>query len=70
MNANASRSRSFDSGSTRMPRMPVTTWIALLEVPQTAACRAAVGHHDHGIHALIFDLDPFAIVANLGAVIW
>ena len=25
MNANASRSRSFDSGTTRMPRIPVTT---------------------------------------------
>ncbi len=39
MNANASRSRSFDSGTTRMPRMPTTTrspWRRSRSLRQTA----------------------------------
>ena len=34
--------------------------VALLQIAQAAADGAAVGDHDHGVHALILDFQPFA----------
>ena len=68
MKANASRSRSFDSGTTRMPRSPTT-------MGRPSAGRAgggrprALAHHDHGVHALILDLDPLLADAHKSAVV-
>jgi hypothetical protein len=43
MKAKARRSRSLDSGTTRMPRMPTTTRSPLLDVAEFAAGGAAFG---------------------------
>ena len=53
MKANARRSRSFDSGNTRMPRMPTTTWSPALISRSLRQKRLAISDHDQRIHALI-----------------
>jgi len=74
MKAKARRSRSFDSGTTRIPRMADNYLIAFLEIAQAAA-KGALGlvrqtsDHDHRVHALILHLDPLALRADEGFVI-
>ncbi len=70
MNANARRSRSFDSGTTRMPRIPTTTRSPFSQIAQAAAtCAFSVAHHDHRVHALILHFDPLAFMPHQRAMI-
>ncbi len=43
--------------------------VAGLQIAQAAAERSAIGDHDHGVHALILGFDPFAVVADQGAMV-
>ena len=64
MKAKARRSRSFDSGATRMPRMPVTTMSPALQIAQAAAEASGPSlrlDDDHRVHALVLHFDPFAV---------
>src|SRR6516164_9400202 len=43
--------------------------IAFTKIPEPAASRMTERNHDHGVHALILDLNPFASMTYLRAVI-
>ena len=43
--------------------------VALAEIAQAPAGGLAVADHDHGVHALVLDLDPLLAVSHVGAVI-
>ena len=61
MNANASRSRSFDFGHDPDAFIPTTTAIARLDIAQSAAIRARPSaHNDHRVHALVLALRSIA----------
>ncbi len=69
MNANASRSRSFDSGATRIPRIPTTTRSPAFMSRRRRHHAASVRHHDQRVHALVLDFDPLLLVPHERAVI-
>jgi hypothetical protein len=71
MKANASRSRSFDSGATRMPRMTPHDHVARRRSRSRrhGVRRVPSLHHDHGVHALVLHLDPLRPRCAPGAVI-
>ena len=43
--------------------------VAGAQIAQAAAIGAAVPDHHHGVHALVFDLDPLLPVAHVGVVV-
>ena len=69
MNAKPRRSRSRNSGVTRMPSCPHTIGLARLDVAQLPALGASVGGDDDGVHALLVDFDPAALEADVRAVV-
>ena len=69
MNAKPSRSRSRNSGVTRMPSWPQTTVSPALHVAQLAARGRRAVDDDHRVHALLVDLDPAAAQANVRAMV-
>ena len=69
MKANDRRSRSFDSGVTRMPRSPTTIRSPARRSRRRRQKARPSRHHDHGVHALVFDFDPLLADAHVGAVV-
>ena len=52
-----------------MPRMPTTTWSPFTQIAQTAADGVPFGDDDHGVHALILNFEPGAVVVDQSTVI-
>ncbi len=69
MNAKDMRSRSFASGTTRMPFMPITTWSPALISRRRRQSRRPSLYHDHGVHALIPHFEPLSAVPDQRALI-
>ena len=69
MKANESRSRSLDSGRDADAAHADHDAVALAQVAQAAAEGASFVDHDHGVHALVFGLDPLLADAHVGAMV-